>query len=240
MSLVIVVPTRGRPDSVTDLVSTFVDTRQVGDTRIVLAVDATDTDLKRYRTAVTKTRRKDAVNVLSVTGGTMVAALNEAALTVISNPEVEAVGFFGDDHRPRTFGWDASYLTALRELGAGIVYGNDLLQYGFVPTQCAMSADIVRELGWMAHPSLRHMYVDTLWRDMGDAAGRLRYLPDVIVEHMHPLNGKSEEDEGYIRVNAKEVYAADEKTFNGLHANGVVSNAGNVIARIATDRLSGV
>jgi hypothetical protein len=89
----------------------------------------------------------------------------------------------GDDHFPRTHGWDQAYLDALRELGTGIVYGNDLLQGHRLPTQCAMTADIVRRWGYMALPTLRHMYVDNFWRDLGNAADCLRYLPEVVVEH---------------------------------------------------------
>jgi hypothetical protein len=64
------------------------------------------------------------------------------------------------------------------------------------------------------------MYVDTLWRDLGRRAGCLRYLPEIIVEHMHYLNNKSPEDEGYKRVNDPQVYADDEKAFLTIHGPG--------------------
>jgi hypothetical protein len=115
----------------------------------------------------------------------------------------------GDDHRPRTVGWDAAYLNALHELGTGIVYGDDRLQGEALPTQCAMTADIVRALGYMAPAGLRHLAVDNFWLDLGRGAGCLRYLPDVVVEHMHPLAGKAEWTPGHRRVNAPAMYERD-------------------------------
>lgn len=232
MALVMIVPSRGRPKAVRDLYEAFRDTRQVGDTRLVFAVDRTDTTLARYRTAVTRTR-DPLVTVVAVDGGRMVAALNEAAAVVVADPTVEAVGFLGDDHRPRIPGWDASYLGALRELGAGIVYGDDLVQHAFVPTQCAITADVVRAWGYMCPPTLWHMYVDTWWKIVGEAAGKLRYLPDVVVEHLHPIVGTAAQDAGYERVNAKPVYDHDEQAFHALNASGQTLLDADTLRRLA-------
>ena len=147
----------------------------------------------------------------------MVKALNFSAMyrATDDNPPF-AIGFCGDDHRPRTVGWDQAYLDALREMGTGIVYGNDLLQGEALPTQVAMTSDIIRALGYMAPPDLVHMYADNWWRELGRRAGCLRYLPDVIVEHMHPVAGKADWDEGHKRVNAPEMYDRDATTFAHL------------------------
>jgi hypothetical protein len=112
--------------------------------------------------------------------------------------------------------WDLAYLDALREMGTGIVYGNDLLQGKRLPTQVAMTADIIRALGYMVPPELFHMYADDWWKVLGHNAGCLRYLPDVIVEHMHPVAGKAEWDEGHKRVNAQEVYDRDYAAYASL------------------------
>jgi hypothetical protein len=229
--LTVIVPSRGRPDAALELVNAVVDTRQIASTNVVVAVDSNDQMLDLYREVCDV--RSDVSRIEVVQGGWMVAALNEAAMRVVSDPAITAVGFLGDDHRPRTHGWDSSYLSALNELGAGVVYGDDLLQHEFVPTQCAMSAEIIRQLGWMAHPTLKHMYVDTLWRDMARPVGKLRYLPDIVVEHLHYLNNKATMDAGYERVNDPVVYQVDEEAFRQLHATGVVRAASEVIQRLA-------
>lgn len=212
MSLVVVVPSRGRPHSVARLAEAFDATTRNQDTRIWFAIDSDDPDLGEYRDAVTLAA-DPRIAVIAVIGGYMSAALNEAAIAAVYDPTVEAVGFMGDDHRPRTPGWDVAYLTALREMGAGVVYGDDGLQSEALPTQCAMSASIVRALGWMCPPSLRHLWIDNFWRDLGRAAGCLRYLPDVLVEHMHPYNDKAEMDAGYERVNSLEMIDSDRAAY---------------------------
>lgn len=229
MSLVMIVPSRGRPHAVADLAAAFVGTVAEPGTRLVLAVDLDDPDLDRYREAVAEVGDVR-VTVAAVTGGRMSAALNETAVSVAADPAIEAVGFMGDDHRPRTPGWDVAYLTALRELRDGIVYGDDGLQHEALPTQCAMSASIVRTLGWMCPPVLRHLWIDNFWLDIGTRAGCLRYLPDVLVEHMHPYVGKAEMDEGYVRVNALEMIDADRGAYEVYAAERLAGDVEKVRA----------
>lgn len=203
--LLVIVPSRGRPAAVTELADTFAQTC-TADTQLVIAIDAGNPQTDDYL-AATYGRVKLWINHDEPT---MVAALNTAASGMLAaDPHIGAIAFMGDDHRPRTIGWDAAYLNTLRALGTGIVYGDDLLQHERIPTQVAMTANIVRGLGHMAPPTLTHLFVDNYWRDLGEGAGCLRYLPDVVVEHVHPFAGKAPMDEGYARVNDHGMYHAD-------------------------------
>lgn len=221
--LVVLVPSRGRPAAAAELVQAFAAT-STADSRLVFVLDDDDPTLPAYHEALAALVPLPAGHTTYIMSapnepGTMVAALNKAAVAA-GGSDWFAIGFMGDDHRPRTSGWDAAYLEALHELGTGIAYGNDLLQRGNLPTQCAMTADIVRALGWMAPPVLRHLYVDNFWLDLGRAADCIRYLPDVVVEHMHPVAGKAAVDDGYARVNAAEVYTADEHAYRRFSFDG--------------------
>lgn len=214
--LVVVVPSRGRPEAAQELAESFEQTC-TADTSLLIAVDDDDPLLEDYTTPPPRFRQ---VTVLTQFTKTMNEALNRAAcflMTPAGSPF--AIAFMGDDHRPRTRGWDEQYLAALRELGTGLVYGDDLLQGERLPTQVAMTSDIVRALGYMAPPELNHMYVDNFWVSLGRTADCIRYLPEVVVEHVHPAAGKAKWDANYNRVNnsttfehdrlAFEVYAAD-------------------------------
>jgi hypothetical protein len=216
MSLVVIVPSRGRPHSVISLVESFVNTAREQDTRLWIAVDSDDPDIGNYRYEVSRFDTKPWIvqaTVMEVSGGCMSAALNEAAGIAASDPTIEAIGFMGDDHRPRTPGWDTAYLAALRDMGVGIVYGDDGLQSEALPTQCAMSSSIVRALGWMCPPTLRHLWIDNFWLDLGRGAECLRYLPEVFVEHMHPYVDKAVMDAGYERVNSIEMITGDQAAY---------------------------
>lgn len=213
--LLMLVPSRGRPGSVASLRRAFGETCTAA-TQLLLIVDDDDTTLDDYvaeATPVVDGHYPVSIGVMEDSQG-MVHALNSAAVSLLSRPPVPfAVGFLGDDHRPRTRGWDEAYLAALRELGTGIVYGNDGFQGESLPTQCAMTSDIVATLGAMAPPTLKHLWIDNYWLDLGKGAGCIRYLPDVIVEHMHPAAGKATFDEGYLRVNALEMYRQDRAEY---------------------------
>jgi hypothetical protein len=222
--LVVLVPSRERPHAARELAEAFKATC-TADTELVFAVDEDDSSIEHYSAIAAAPvglngpfvdQLHPRVSVCVDDEPTsMVHALNGAAAVAATcfSPQPFAVGFMGDDHRPRTRGWDAAYLKALRELGTGIVYGDDLLQRQNLPTQCAMTADIVRELGFMAPPALTHMYVDNFWLALGTAADCVQYLPDVVVEHLHPVAGKAQWDAGYVRVNDPSMYHRDGAVF---------------------------
>jgi hypothetical protein len=202
--LVTIVPSRGRPAAAREMVTTFRQTC-IADTRLVFAVDRDDPTLEEYILLLDP----DRVDVyIAPAPSTMVRTLNAAALQYA--PSATAVAFMGDDHRPRTQGWDHHYLHALKMRdGVGLVYGNDLFQGESIPTQVAMTSNIVLTLGHMAPPPLTHLFVDNYWKELGQATERISYLPNVIVEHLHPFAGKAAMDDGYARVNATSMYAAD-------------------------------
>jgi len=106
------------------------------------------------------------------------------------------IAFMGDDHMPQTFHWDQFLVESLGDR-PGVAYGNDLLQGANLPTMCVISSDVIKALGYMCPPGLQHLYLDNFWLELGRALGNLHYLPDCIIEHIHPLAGKAEMDAGY-------------------------------------------
>jgi hypothetical protein len=215
--LVVIVPSRGRPAAVSALVVAFEATCSAM-TRLLVVVDDDDPDADRYREAMEPHTYRYRTSLLSQPGGSMVAALNAGAAHALTVwPHAAAIGFLGDDHRPRTAGWDAAYLAALAER-PGFVYGDDRIQGVNLPTQIAISTSVVRALGHMAPPVLHHLYVDNYWRTLGQTAGCITYLPEVVVEHLHPVAGTAPVDDGYLRVNAPEVYAKDRAAFQAYMA----------------------
>lgn len=218
--LVTIVPSRGRPAAADEMVTAFRQTCEAP-TLLVLAVDRDDPNLDAYVELLARNDeppgllRVEVEVYIADAPSTMVRTLNLAARQYA--PRAQAVAFMGDDHRPRTRGWDVAYLDALREMRTGLVYGNDLLQGENLPTHVAMTSDIVQTLGYMAPPPLTHLFVDNYWLTLGKGAGRIKYLPDVVVEHVHPFAGKAAMDDGYSRVNAASMYAADGAAYTDFN-----------------------
>ena len=210
-----IVPSRGRPQNIAVLLDAWRDTAS-GSSRLLIAVDDDDPELDHYQKLDIR-----AGDVELVVGPRMRMGPTLNTLAVARAGQHFAVGFMGDDHRPRTVGWDVRFVEALEELGTGIVYGDDLLQREALPTAVVMTSDIIRALGYMAPPGLIHMYLDNAWLALGKQTGRIRYLPDVVVEHMHPFAGKAPMDAGYAEVNASRVYAHDQSVFAEWLARGL-------------------
>ena len=88
----------------------------------------------------------------------------------------------------------------------------------------------MRALGWMGLPACEHLYIDNVWLQLGIATRSIRYLPNVTIEHCHPLVGKAQWDEGYRRVNDPARYLADEQAYESWRAKDFVRDVDRVMA----------
>lgn len=77
-----------------------------------------------------------------------------------------------------------------------------------------MDSEIVRRLGYMVPPTIQHLYIDNYFKTLGEWLGTLAYLPNVIIEHMHPHAGKADMDDGYRQVNSREAYRSGRDAYN--------------------------
>ena len=229
-----IVPSKGRPQSLEIVAEAWYKTGAFADgAGLVFAVDDDDPTWPQYRAALDRLAAADSgpriINLMNAgPWQPMVHKLDRAA--AMFAPRVPALAFMGDDHRPRSGGWAGRYVEALRELGTGIVYGNDLVQGEKLPTQWAMTTDIVTVLGRMVPAPVEHLYCDNSILDLGRAANCIRYLPDVRIEHCHPVAGRGAWDAGYERVNSRAQYAADHARYMAWRADGLEADADKVRA----------
>lgn len=200
MRILVIVPTRGRPENIVRLDKAFLDTQV--DIEVMYCVDDDDPSLADYvRTGiplVTGPRKR------------LVGTLNDVAKRFADDYDI--VGFLGDDVVPKTHKWDdiirANFKTNM------VAYGNDGWQGEGLPTGVFLDARIISVLGYMVVPTLIHLFADNYWKALGEALGTLTYLPGVDMEHMHPYAGKAEHDLTYEEANAGPVWDHDEKAFH--------------------------
>lgn len=200
--MIILVPTRGRPMNATQLLSAHEELSAASD--LLFVIDANDPEHDQYHFEVGQER---CMTIDNNSRG-MAYPINKAANAIGKQDKYDFFAFLGDDHRPRTADWDLQLMAAMQRRPS-MAYGNDLLQGKRLPTMITMTSDIVKALGGMVPPNMKHLYLDNFWKKLGEDLGSLTYLDDVIVEHMHPVAGKAEWDEGYKEVNAQEVYSFD-------------------------------
>lgn len=212
--LAVIVPTRGRPENIRRVLAAWDFTNAWDVADLVLVVDADDPEFQGYVNLQNEARHPDTDQPLFAIDVQerwvpMVHKLNASAVRLAEEGRYFALGFAGDDHLPRTIGWAQTYLAKLRELGTGMVYGDDGYQGRKLSTEWAVTADAVRALGRMVPAPVGHMYCDNAMMDLFDGAGAMEHLPQVRIEHMHPIAGKAENDYQYQRVNSRAQFAED-------------------------------
>lgn len=200
----VLLPSLGRPHRVRAVYDSYMETKALEDTKLTWVLSQQDAKLQQYFA----TDLIDDWLVLESEFDTLTKKLNRAA-EISKYPDI--LGFIADDNIFRTNGWDIRVRDALEN--PGLAYGNDLYQGAGLPTSVFISNVIVQSLGWFALPTSNHMYLDNAWKVLGERLGRLIYLPDVVIEHMHPVVGKGGWDETYSLSNTSERLSKDRAAF---------------------------
>jgi len=163
-----IVPTRGRCDNAMRLFEAINATADF--TELIFAIDADD--VAEYGDLMHATAGVNNVKIVIAARMGMNGTLNHWANWMA--PDYDYICFMGDDHLPITAGWDTKLCEAIGK-EAGIAYGNDLLQGENLPTAVVMSSRIIRALGFMSPPALKHLFLDNFWLAMGKALGNANY-----------------------------------------------------------------
>lgn len=182
-------PTRQRPDSVKRLLDSIAMTAATTKVEVVFRTD----DDSPLDMNLAQSSRITEVRGPRITLSQM---WNEA----YAASRGEIVMQCGDDIVFRTHGWDER---VRQEFAAvpdhiALVYGNDLLQGANLATHGFVHHTWVDTLGYFTPPYFSCDYGDAWLHDIAARVGRLRYMPDVVTEHMHPNVGKAAWDQNHL------------------------------------------
>ena len=211
MNISLLLPTRGRPALVQRLFHSLVETtKQLDDLEVVLYIDADDRETQE--TFSPSLRISKVIGAPGQTMGKMNARCYEAS-------SGRYVMLVNDDVIFRTRSWDLRVLESFDSFGDGIalVYGNDLDQGGAVPTFPIVSRVVCDVLGEICPSGYRNLHIESHLFDIFNQLGnlghhRIRYLDDVLFEHMHYTLGKAAYDSTY----RKKSQRADDLLFLAL------------------------
>lgn len=210
MKMVILVPTRGRPDNCERLFEAFVATRTQA--TIIFCVDDDDPKLEEYKELD--------LPILIGPRKRLVGTLNDVSASLVDRFDI--IGFLGDDTLPKEDCWeDKIHQNFKRNM---IAYGNDGHQGEGLPTGVFLDSRIVKILGYMVPPTFIHLFADNYWKTLGEALGTLTYIPDLDIEHLHPYAGKAEHDQTYAEANSGRVWENDEAAYFNYVKNNLASD----------------
>jgi hypothetical protein len=216
--MLVICASRSRPKQIQEMLDSFEKTKR-GKTDMVVYLDGDDPKLLDY-----------------TLGGYMVVYgthtyqgqvgvrryLGEVADFVIKRyQDYDYYAEINDDMVFRTVGWDKILTKKIEDNGGwGIAYGDDLMMSvkRRRPSQVVISANIIKTLGYIAPPCLKHLYRDYYWKELGEGIGKLFLCPEVIIEHKHWSVGKAEMDDTYKTINS--ILAKEHKAWQNFKYNG--------------------
>jgi hypothetical protein len=216
----VIIPARGRPDKAKIAFDALKEHSVISD--LLIGLDDDDADSYPEMEGVIRE-----VNPRLRMNGTLNLLVKKY------QDKYETISFMGDDHLVRTAEWDKKLYEPIRTRGYGISYGNDLFQGENLPTMVMMSTNISKELGFFAPPRLIHLYMDNFWKLFGQVLSCLDYNPDVIVEHMHYMAGKSKVDAQYQEVNSSEIGNHDAEAFREYCTHQLKEDAIRVMMKVS-------
>jgi hypothetical protein len=177
--LLIITPSRGRPVSVARLLALTHELRRA-ETHVAVAVDNDDPAFEDYQRVFAQ-QAGEGDRLVTGPRKSLTEWTNEVA--VKNAGAYKCLASFGDDHVPRSPGFDKALVTACTEDGPGIAYPWDGARED-VPEAPVVHSAIVEALGWFLNPALAHWYVDDTLGALGRQAGCLRFLRAIAVDHV--------------------------------------------------------
>jgi hypothetical protein len=183
VTLGILLPTRGRPDNLARFVEAVEATAD--DWHLYLRLDYCDPQAHLYDMVTLV----DRCSRVTITHGERIgfgASLNELAFHA-ERDGMSHIGMFGDDVVPETPHWDTRLIWGLGD-DLGVAYGDDGLRHKHdpdLPTHYITQIEVYNRLGYLAPPTIRHLFLDNVARDVGRYLKNFVYVP-VSIRHLHP------------------------------------------------------
>lgn len=99
-------------------------------------------------------------------------------------PDLPWYGMLGDDHIPRTQGWHEEMVAAAAD--RYLAYPNgDHTEFPLMRGVCVIGGELVRQMGWIVLPGLRHNFCDCVLDLVARDNNLLRPLEHHRVDHLH-------------------------------------------------------
>ena len=196
---VVVLPSRGRPERLTKALDSVIKNSSP-DLDIVVAIDQDEKDFYPRVEGVTYD-----------IGPTPTTIGVNAKLNRLANKYKDSYDYFlwvADDSVILTKKWDKLLIKEISKIRHGISHPYETSQdVRKLPSNgTCFDLSIVRTLGYLAPPSLLHLYIDNFWQLIGTELGTLRYTPKVELDHQHFTNNKSVWDSQYAKTNSQQRY----------------------------------
>ncbi len=207
--LLLICPSRGRSARIGTWLKAARATTSIDHTDIVILLDLDDPELEEYKSVL----KWQGINHLVFD-----RSESQTLTTEIINQAFDIFGDYAyysvtnDDIIYQTSGWDIALSQPLK-ISSGQddtmveKYGERFIgnvDPGSFPITSVIDGDIVRAVGWLQYPELRHSCGDNIWFWIGKRADCLYHDPGYHTVHNSPYFDKAEVDDTFKRSNAND------------------------------------
>ena len=224
--LLVICPTRERIEKVKEYLQSF-EEKTSDETGVLFVIDKDDPTCNQYQSifedkwpSIIIEKRRTCIQIYNYVAN-------------ILYPNFEAYMPSNDDFVFLTNLWDIKLLTKMREHGGwAIVFGDDRIQGENMPTTPVISGNIVRALGYLQLPSLTHLFADNAVKVLGQGLGRIYYESQVVIQHKHFADKKTQHDIISLRTNSPQMYETDQKALKLWFQKFAKADISRVVAAI--------
>lgn len=137
------------------------------------------------------------INTQAIQGNLKLGSQMYNELYRIASGEIFMIA--ADDIIFRNKNWDSFVVDAFNKQEDKIihVYGEDGYQHGRIGTHGFLHNNWIEVLGYVLPPKLSFVYADEWITELAKRVDRNVYIPELLIEHLHPAVGKAQLDETY-------------------------------------------
>lgn len=119
-------------------------------------------------------------SIVTTTASCVADAVNQAMLVVSDR---DWIGLLCDDLEPQTMEWDTALIAKSKPWN--IVASQNGSQEHRLHGALVYGGDLLRTVGWMYPPGIKHSFHDDAWELIGDRCLNIVKVPEVMVRHAH-------------------------------------------------------
>jgi len=204
---VVVLPSRSRPENLSRTLESVLEKTASSD--ILVAIDEDQQDLYTSRLEGVIYDIGPAPQHIGVN-----AKLNRLANQL--KDEYDYLLWAADDTLIKTNKWDTLLIKAISDIRYGISHPEENTHdQRLLPSNgTCFDLRIVRTLGYLAPPTLKHLYIDNFWKRLGTDLGSIRFVPKVKIDHIHFTKDINLFDPLYAATNSRNRYEQDKQSFD--------------------------
>lgn len=216
--LLVKFPSRGRPDKFLQVFNMYQDSILLKDTTFFLV--SIDEDDKSMVDTVSRLSAYPNTEVVIGPPLGKVGACNRD----LAGRDWDILLLASDDMIPQVKGMDKIIIDLMNEHfpdGDGALWFNDGYTRDLINTIVCLGRKYYDRFGYLYHPAYKSLFADNEYTAVGMKLGKLKYIPQVIMKHQHPMRIKTEKYDDLYKYN-ESFWREDQAMFNKRRKEGFV------------------